>query len=88
MASALPSEKKTVIEGALADLKTAHQEKNIAGIDSSLEALNAAWQAASEELYKAMNDQPGQSGDSSQANASSENQTDDVQDAEIVEETK
>ncbi|HOZ51608.1 MAG TPA: molecular chaperone DnaK [Chitinophagaceae bacterium] len=84
----IPAEKKTVIEGALANLKSAHQEKNIAGIDSSLEALNAAWQAASEELYKAMNDQPGQSGDSSQANASSENQTDDVQDAEIVEETK
>ena len=84
----IPAEKKTVIEGALANLKTAHQEKNIAGIDSSLEALNAAWQAASEELYKAMNDQPGQSGDSAQANASAENHTDDVQDAEIVEETK
>jgi molecular chaperone DnaK len=85
----IPADKKTVIEDALATLKTAHGAKDIAGIDASLEALNAAWQAASEELYKAMNDQPGQGGDGAQAHASADsNNTDDVQDAEIVEETK
>jgi molecular chaperone DnaK len=83
----IPADKKTVIEDALATLKTAHGEKDIAGIDASLEALNAAWQAASEELYKAMNDQPGQGGAGAQASADNNN-TDDVQDAEIVEETK
>ncbi len=85
----IPADKKTVIEEALAKLKTAHGAKDLAGIDASLEALNAAWQAASEELYKAMNEQPGQGGDGAQAHASADhNNTDDVQDAEIVEETK
>ncbi len=85
----IPADKKSVIESALATLKTAHGAKDLAGIDSSLEALNAAWQAASEELYKAMNEQPGQGGDGAQAHASADNNnTDDVQDAEIVEETK
>jgi molecular chaperone DnaK len=83
----IPADKKTVIEDALATLKTAHGAKDIAGIDASLEALNAAWQAASEELYKAMNEQPGQGGAGAQASADNNN-TDDVQDAEIVEETK
>jgi molecular chaperone DnaK len=83
----IPADKKTVIEDALATLKTAHGARDIASIDASLEALNAAWQAASEELYKAMNDQPGQGGAGAQATADNNN-TDDVQDAEIVEETK
>ncbi|UZR93337.1 molecular chaperone DnaK [Chondrinema litorale] len=46
---------KTAIETALADLKKAHEAKDINGIDSSLEALNSAWQAASQEMYQ----QPG-----------------------------
>jgi len=83
----IPADKKTVIEDALATLKTAHDARDIASIDASLEALNAAWQAASEELYKAMNEQPGQGGAGAQASADNNN-TDDVQDAEIVEETK
>ena len=83
----IPADKKTVIEDALATLKTAHGARDIASIDASLEALNAAWQAASEELYKAMNEQPGQGGAGAQATADNNN-TDDVQDAEIVEETK
>ena len=83
----IPADKKTVIEDALATLKTAHGARDIASIDASLEALNAAWQAASEELYKAMNEQPGQGGAGAQTSADNNN-TDDVQDAEIVEETK
>jgi molecular chaperone DnaK len=56
----LPAEKKTAIETALADLKKAHSEKNGPAIDTSMEALNAAWQAASQDLYNAtQNDQPG-----------------------------
>ena len=79
-------EKKTVIEEALATLKTAHAAKDINSIDSSLEALNTAWQAASEELYKAMNDQQAQGGAPQDGPTASS--SDDVQDAEIVEETK
>ncbi|MBT30887.1 MAG: molecular chaperone DnaK, partial [Thalassobius sp.] len=46
---------KSAIETALADLKKAHEAKDVSGIDTSLEALNAAWQAASQEMYQ----QPG-----------------------------
>ncbi|MBK7764358.1 MAG: molecular chaperone DnaK [Bacteroidetes bacterium] len=84
----IPAEKKTVIEEALAKLKTSHAAKDLAGIDANLEALNQAWQAASEELYKAMNEQPGAAGADGGANPSAEASHDDVQDAEIVEETK
>ena len=49
----IPAEKKSVIEGALTELKTAHGSKDLAGIDASLEKLNAAWQAASQDMYNA-----------------------------------
>jgi len=49
----LPAEKKEPIETALASLKEAHKNKDIAGIDTALAALNTAWQTASEEMYKA-----------------------------------
>lgn len=44
---------KTAIEGALTKLKEAHAAKDAAGIDAGLEALNNAWQAASQEIYQA-----------------------------------
>jgi molecular chaperone DnaK len=49
----LPAEKKVPIEKALEELKEAHKNRNIAGIDASLASLNTAWSAASEEMYKA-----------------------------------
>ena len=42
---------KTAIEGALAELRTAHQSQDLTGIDTAMEKLNAAWQAASQEMY-------------------------------------
>ncbi len=57
----IPAEKKTTIENALAELKTAHGAKDIAKITSALEALNTAWSAASEDMYKAQQ-QPNQDG--------------------------
>ncbi len=47
----LPADKRQAIEGALAELKTAHSAQNLADIDSASEKLNAAWQAASQDLY-------------------------------------
>jgi molecular chaperone DnaK len=44
---------KTAIEGALADLKSAHESKDLARIDTAMAAINAAWQAASQEMYAA-----------------------------------
>ena len=47
----LPADKKAAIEEALGKLKEAHKAQDLAAIDSSIEALNAAWQAASQDIY-------------------------------------
>ncbi|MBD2766651.1 molecular chaperone DnaK [Hymenobacter sp. BT664] len=44
---------KTAIEGALADLRKAHESKDLGAIDTAMTAINAAWQAASQEMYAA-----------------------------------
>ena len=44
---------KTAIEGAVAKLKEAHASQDIAAIDTNMEALNKAWEAASQEMYAA-----------------------------------
>ena len=43
-------------------LKEAHKVQDLAGIDTHLAALNAAWTAASEDMYKATQEQPQQPG--------------------------
>ena len=53
---------KTAIEAGLLDLKAAHQSQDGTQIDASMEKLNAAWQAASEEIYKADEAAGGQPG--------------------------
>ena len=49
----LPADKKEAIEKAAADLKAAREAEDEAGIDQHMETLNAAWQAASQEMYQA-----------------------------------
>ena len=49
----IPDEKKKPIEDALTELKTAHASKDLALIDSSMEKLNTAFQAASQDMYNA-----------------------------------
>jgi molecular chaperone DnaK len=53
---------KTAVEGALADLKKAHESKDLAGIEAGVAALNKAWEAASQEMYAAAGAQGGQDG--------------------------
>ena len=55
----IPADKKGNIENALAKLKTAHANKSIADIDSAMTEINAAWQAASEDMYKATQNDAG-----------------------------
>src|SRR6187551_1676109 len=43
---------KTAINGALEKLRAAHQAQDIAGIDTAMETLNNAWQAAASEMYQ------------------------------------
>ncbi|MGE0088296.1 MAG: molecular chaperone DnaK [Bacteroidales bacterium] len=49
----LSSDKKAAIEKALADLKEAHKSQDLTEVDAKTQALNQAWQVASEEMYKA-----------------------------------
>lgn len=49
----LPADKKQTIEKALAELKAAHESKNLNAIDDAMTHINDAWNAASQELYQA-----------------------------------
>ena len=49
----ISADKRSAIEAALAKLKEAHKNQDIAAIDSSIAELNNAWQAASQDLYPA-----------------------------------
>jgi len=49
----IPADKKAAIETAAAQLKAAHESKDIAAIDAAMATLNTAWTAASEDMYKA-----------------------------------
>ena len=48
----VPADKKAAIESALTGLKEAHKSQDIAAITPAMEALNTAWTAASEDIYK------------------------------------
>ena len=58
----IPADKKSAIEGALAKLKEAHKNQDVAAIDTAIAELNAAWQAASQDLYAAQQAQQAQGG--------------------------
>jgi molecular chaperone DnaK len=55
----LPADKKAPIEAALTKLKDAHKSQDVAAIDAASAELNSVWQVASEEMYKAAENQPG-----------------------------
>jgi len=82
----IPAEKKEAIENAVVELKEAHKVEDIAKIDSATETLNAAWQAASQDIYNA---QQAESGDAAEATAdapdSGSDNTEDVTDVEFEE---
>jgi len=64
----IPEEKKKPIDEALAELKTAHAAKDLATIDTAMEKLNTAFQAASQDMYQAGNaDSAGPVGDEPKA---------------------
>ncbi len=64
----IPEEKKKPIDEALTELKTAHAAKDLATIDTAMEKLNTAFQAASQDMYQASNgDAAGSSGDEPKA---------------------
>ena len=56
----IPADKKSAIEGALAKLKEAHKNQDVAAIDTAIAELNSAWQAASQDIYSAQQAQGAQ----------------------------
>lgn len=62
----IPKEKKEPIETALNNLKQAHKSQDLPAIDVAVAAMNTAWGAASEEMYKATQQQPGADGNGEQ----------------------
>ena len=63
----LPADKKQPIEAALEKLKEAHKAQDLATIDAAMEELNTVFQAASQEMYAAAQEQ--QSGTQGQPQA-------------------
>ncbi|MDA9345099.1 molecular chaperone DnaK [Flavobacteriales bacterium] len=76
----LSDDKKAPIEEALVLLKSAHESKDLEAIDSSMETINTAWTAASEEMYKSSEE----GADSAEGEAT-ENTSEDVTDVEFEE---
>ena len=80
---------KTAIEGAVTKLKEAHGKQDLAEIDSAMEALNAAWQNASQEMYAAQQEaggaDAGAAGADPNAGAADGGSADDVSDVEFEE---
>lgn len=87
----LPADKKEAIEKALNDLREAHKNRDIAAIDTTLATLNTAWQAASEDMYKAtQNAGPGAEGQPADggSQAKSDSEVTDVDFEEVKEDKK
>ncbi len=87
----IPADKKTAIESALSELKEAHKLQDFAKIDQASEAMNAAWQAASQDIYQAQQNGAGDNAGAADfgANAGNGNPggntTEDVTDVEFEE---
>jgi molecular chaperone DnaK len=85
----IPADKKAAIESGLEQLKAAHKSQDVAQIDTATTALNAAWTAASEDMYKATQDggaaQPADAGDGQQEPAAGPGGNENVTDAEFEE---
>ena len=76
----LSDDKKAPIEEALSELKAAHESKDLEAIDTAMEKINTAWTAASEEMYKASQEES-----AAAEGGTSETATDDVTDVEFEE---
>ncbi len=89
----IPADKKAPIESALSALKDAHKAQDLAAIDKAMAELNTAFQAASAQMYQqsGAQGQPGAGAgfnggaQSGPQNAGSNNNQDNVQDADFEE---
>jgi len=82
----IPADKVGAIEAALNELKEAHKGENLEGIDAASNNLNAAWQAASQDMYQATQQQQPGGGESHGADAGDGSDSkEDVTDVEFEE---
>ena len=82
----LSKDKKEPIENALAELKKAHESKELDAIKPALDALNEAWKAASEEMYKAQQEKGAQNkADGKKQESDSSGEDDNVEDVDFEE---
>jgi molecular chaperone DnaK len=79
----IPADKKQPIEDALAELKKAHEAKDIDAMNAGMEKLNTVFQAASQEMYSAQ--QEAQGGGAENAEASSSDGDEEVTDVDFEE---
>lgn len=82
----LPEDKKGPIESSLADLKKAHEAKDMEAIEKHMEALNTVFQAASQEMYNAEQAEggaPNEGGDAGQGEAKVDDEVTDVDFEEV-----
>jgi molecular chaperone DnaK len=78
---------KKAIQDSLDKLKSIHKEEKIDEIDSAIEALNKSWEAASQEMYKATQEQQGAPDQKTPAGNKSKgkNKNDDISDVDFEE---
>jgi molecular chaperone DnaK len=81
----IPADKKAPIESALETLKVAHQAQDITQVNAALEAMNAAWTAASEDIYKAQQEGGAAAGPDAGAQSGGQASNDTVEDAQFEE---
>jgi molecular chaperone DnaK len=74
----IPADKKAAIESSLGKLKEAHKTQNIPAIDTAMAELNAAWTAASQDIYNSQGGQANATGGGQQPNDGGEQQTADA----------
>ena len=81
----IPEDKKAAIEAAKDELKKAHEAQDLAAIDTHSEALNKAWEAASQDIYNAQQAEGGAEAPGADANAEGAKEAKDVEDVDFEE---
>jgi molecular chaperone DnaK len=85
----IPADRKAPVEAALNKLKEAHKAQNLDGIDAATGELNAAFQAASQDMYNATNaqagPQPGADADQQSSQGGNRSSGNDVTDVDFEE---
>jgi molecular chaperone DnaK len=81
----LPADKKQPIEDALAELKKEFEAKNIENLEPAMEKLNNVFQAASQEMYNATNQEGGEPNADQPQGEGAENAQDEVTDVDFEE---